>query len=157
MGPTLSTVAQPRAIQRPNASGVGLAQPPSPTGAHVAHRERSGEHNAFQDLTRTVELTRPRRWVVRGNHPAKVAWDLTISLLLLLTYASAPVLGAFYATADAQRCNDFLWGSGIADFLLLCDLFLASRTTYLDPRLGATITDPAYILGSYARGALLPT
>ena len=47
------------------------------------------------------------------------------------------------------------WGV-VADFLLLCDLFLASRTTYLDPRLGATITDPAYILGSYARGALLP-
>ena len=35
-GPTLSTVAQPPAVQRPHAPGVGLAQPPSPTGAHVA-------------------------------------------------------------------------------------------------------------------------
>ena len=35
-GPTLSTVAQPRSLPRPNAPGVGPAQPPSPTGAHVA-------------------------------------------------------------------------------------------------------------------------
>ena len=35
-GPTLSTVAQPRSLPRPTAPGVGLAQPPSPTGAHVA-------------------------------------------------------------------------------------------------------------------------
>ena len=35
-GPTRSTVAQPRAIQRPDAPGAGLAQPPSPRGAHVA-------------------------------------------------------------------------------------------------------------------------
>ena len=35
-GPTFSTVAQPQAMQRLNAPGVGLAQLPSPTGAHVA-------------------------------------------------------------------------------------------------------------------------
>ena len=35
-GPTLSTVARPRSLPRPDAPGVGLAQPPSPTGAHVA-------------------------------------------------------------------------------------------------------------------------
>ena len=35
-GSTLSTVARPRAVQRPNAPGVGLAPLPSPAGAHVA-------------------------------------------------------------------------------------------------------------------------
>ena len=35
-GPALSTVAQPQATQGLNAPGVGLAQLPSPTGAHVA-------------------------------------------------------------------------------------------------------------------------
>ena len=29
-GPTLSTVAQPRSLPRPNAPGIGLAPPPSP-------------------------------------------------------------------------------------------------------------------------------
>ena len=60
-GLTLSTVAQPRAIQRPNAPGVGLAPPPSPTGAHVA---RLGACTSPVGLTpsgqwRTVEDSAP--------------------------------------------------------------------------------------------------
>ena len=38
-GPTLSTVAQPRAIQRPNAPGVGLARPGYRQCAHCFHRQ----------------------------------------------------------------------------------------------------------------------
>ena len=109
----------------------------------------------FNDLTRTVELTRPRRWVVRGDQPAKVVWDGVVSLVLIFCYVSAPLLGAFYATAAPLRAG---WHSAHAciDALLLCDMLLAGCTSYLDPRIGATITDPARIFASYARGALTP-
>ena len=47
-GPTLSTVAQPQAIERLDAPGVGPAQLPSPTGAHVA---RLGASMSPMELT----------------------------------------------------------------------------------------------------------
>ena len=62
-GPTLSTVAQPRAIQRLHAPGVGLAQLPSLTGAHVAHLDA---------CTSPVGLTPSRQWRAVEDSPPTV-------------------------------------------------------------------------------------
>ena len=83
-GPTLSTVAQPQSLPRPNAPGVGLAQPPSPTGAHVA---RLGA------CTSPVGLTPSGQW-------------RTVRPLCVLRYMDASMLEHLTRPVPVYRATD---------------------------------------------------
>ena len=99
---------------------------------------RSG---VFDDLSRTAELTRPRRGLLHAASPGLRAWGGVVGLVdvygLLVPCALAALL-----FPEGQLPASWLWLHALCDLLLLTNTLLPLRTAFHDPLLDVTITCP---------------